>query len=64
MIGTMMNSMSCVVMLRVKNSIISVLTLVELQKKVTIVYSMKAKTHILNAFLKVKLFNFLNVVFN
>ena len=48
----------------VKNLTIFVLLWLQLKQKVNIVFSMEAKTHLLNAFPKKKLFSFLIVVSN
>ena len=53
-----MNSNKCAVRHGVKNSTIFVLIWLEIKEMVPIVFSMKAETHFLNAFRKVKLFIF------
>ena len=58
------NLKECVVKLGVKDSTIYVLLKVKENMKVNIVFSVKAKTYILNVFVKVKLFSFLNSVPN
>ena len=58
----MMNSKKSVVKPGLKNLTVYVLIGVEIRKKVNFVVSMKVKTHRMNAFPKVKLFSFLNVV--
>ena len=47
-----------------KNITLYVFICLELKKKVDIVFSKKTKTHTSNAFQKVKLFSFLNVISN
>ena len=64
MIRNMLNSKKCVVAVGVKKLTIFLLILLKLKLMVSIVFSMKAKTYILNAFPKVKLPEFLNVAFN
>ena len=54
----MLNSSNCVVKLGVEVLTILGLIRVEIEKKVKIVTSVRAKTHILNAFVKVKLSGF------
>ena len=64
MIWISMNIKTSVVKLEVKDITIVVLTRLETELKVNVLFSMKAKTYILNAIPKLNLFSFLNVVSN
>ena len=63
-ISYIQNIKKCVIKPGVENFTIYVLIKLKIKMKANIVFSMKAKTHILNAFPKVNLFIFLNVVPN
>ena len=64
MIWIIVNPKNCVVKLGVKNITLFVLIWLNFKRKVNIVNLMRAKTHITNAFPKVKLFNFFKVIIN
>ena len=59
-----LKSKKCVIYLGVRDLTIFVLIWLKLKMKVNIVFSMKVKPHILNAFLKMNLFNKINDVSN
>ena len=64
MIWLFVNSNKCVVKPGLKNIPIYVLIWLEIKMKLTDVISMKAKTHILNAFRKLNFLNKIDIVSN